>query len=84
MSRHRKELREALGPGLFGLCVNPSLTVSSFAPRAFSVALIQLRTQKIFMEGGFIQWHSKQYVKTINLFCAGNKVFVIFKLKEGF
>jgi len=28
MSRRRKELRGALGHGLFGLCVNPSLTVS--------------------------------------------------------
>jgi len=25
MSRHRKELRGALGHGQFGLCVNPSL-----------------------------------------------------------
>jgi len=35
---------------------------------------VQCRTQKIFM-GGFVQWHSKQYVKTIKLLCAGNKVF---------
>jgi len=28
LSRRRKELRGALGHGLFGLCVNPSLTMS--------------------------------------------------------
>jgi len=42
----------------------------------------QWRTQKIFM-GGFIQWHSKQYVKTINLLCTGNKVFVKFQAQGG-
>jgi len=42
------------------------------------------RTQKIyFHEGRFIQWHSKQYVKTINLLCAGNKVFVKFQAQRG-
>jgi len=33
--------------------------------------------------GGFVQWHSKQYVKTINILCEGNKVFVKFQAQGG-
>jgi len=36
-----------------------------------------------FHGGVFIQWHSRQYVKTINLFCAGNKFFVNFQAQGG-
>ena len=36
-----------------------------------------------FHGGVIIQWHSKQFVKTINLFCAGNKVFVNFQAQGG-
>jgi len=32
MSRHKKELRRALGHGLFGICVNPPLLAKPILP----------------------------------------------------
>jgi len=46
MSRHRKELRGALGHGLFGLCVNPSLTAGLSSVLSFDLHELKLLNTK--------------------------------------